>query len=1026
MKKKWIVLTLLCASLAFSSAGVAAMSRDKTGGEYLSARNSLQTTPERQYVLGQGFTVPPYKFTTSDGDIDAAAILISPTGKATVASTVILDTAGKWTIRYTAITAAGRSYSHEESFIVLNNAYSMKNENSSATYGTYTDYGSNTDGLQVRLAMNDAITFNKIIDLNKLKPTDLLLSAFATPSTQGVADFGRIVFTFTDAEDPSVYMQIMAHRYKNSTTAGIGISYVMANCNGQYPAGQEGERVHKNDGLGTPVPHAFTAQVNAGDDGKENWNGQGRINIAPDSRRIKLYYDKDAFTLFAQNNSAKNKVADFDDAEYFDELWFGFPSNKVRLSVSGDLYEGAMANFCIDEVFGIDLGEELLIDDTAPVITIDVADKDDMPEARVGGSYPIPSATAFDDMSGECKTDVKIYYNNLSEHPIAIASANGRFATDYIGDYGIVYTATDAMGNTAREVLNVHAGNAIPELTVTCPAIPAKELGHEVDLSAPTVSGGSGATTWTATATLGNVTLDATDGFIPETEGEWTVTYTVTDFIGTQKQASCTMTATAGAEPILPEHVSLPLMMIAGASYTMPVAYAKDYSSGTLVESLCDVEIADASGAVLSTVKAGETYKPAADLVGSVKIRYKSGTASTGAYEIPVIQPWGERNQLNTSKYFYGYDGSEGLFTAETSSDNSGMKITSAGTRDFMWTFVNAQTAENSSVVLKSIVGETDCEAFEVYFTDASDVNNTVCVMLERISTGTRVTVCDRTIELRKSLWGDAQATLSVSYASGRVRIETTALDVNRTVSDMPFGGFKSDRVYISVKAVGVTESTSYKVESISGSTFGSLPFDTVAPKVTVLGDVGGTYASGDTYTIAPAAACDTYCPNVSLSLTVRDPDGNVVSDVNGVQLSNVDASKEYKIVFDKLGQYQLAYTAAEIEWKNMLGRPNSGTATFMLNVLDAELPEMVFNGKFADTAAVGDVVSIPGYTVSDNVTAAEDIIVAKFVVNPDGRLIPVSGNSIKCDYAGKYEFRILVSDAAGNTRLYKHAVQVG
>ena len=138
------------------------------------------------------------------------------------------------------------------------------------------------------------------------------------------------------------------------------------------------------------------------------------------------------------------------------------------MSITAGMYNSSSANFCITKLHGVDLTAEKFLDGDKPVITVDNK-YDKMPEAKKGMSYPIPSATAYDLYSGDCEVKTSVWYNYTSTNAVLTPIADGRFVTDRVGDYAIVYEATDNYGNTASEVLWVHASEniALPEIEIT-------------------------------------------------------------------------------------------------------------------------------------------------------------------------------------------------------------------------------------------------------------------------------------------------------------------------------------------------------------------------------------------------------------------------------------------------------------------------------------------------------------------------------------------------------------------------------
>ena len=179
-----------------------------------------------------------------------------------------------------------------------------------------------------------------------------------------------------------------------------------------------------------------------------------------------------------------------------------------------------------------------------------------------------------------------------------------------------------------------------------------------------------------------------------------------------------------------------------------------------------------------------------------------------------------------------------------------------------------------------------------------------------------------------------------------------------------------------------------------------------------ILGDFGGSYSLGDSYTLAPAIAGDTFAPQTSLMVSVYDAEGNVVSDKNGLPLENVDASKAYSITLSNYGLYSIEYVASEIEW---LG--NTNEFTNYIYVMDEEAPVITITSEYTRTAKVGDIIVLPTFTVTDNLTEEAKIVIDRFVQNPTGRLvrIPYVSNSVVASYEGTYFFRIMAKDEYGN-----------
>ena len=139
------------------------------------------------------------------------------------------------------------------------------------------------------------------------------------------------------------------------------------------------------------------------------------------------------------------------------------------------------------------------------------------------------------------------------------------------------------------------------------------------------------------------------------------------------------------------------------------------------------------------------------------------------------------------------------------------------------------------------------------------------------------------------------------------------------------------------------------------------------------------------------------------------------------VGLDGVDPGREYTIKLEDYGAYSISYTASD----TFNSRKNTRKLNYIINVVDDVAPEIKFEAKFAETVKVGDRMVIPKFTVTDNVSEEADITITKYVLTPSGVLvsIPENSNSVKAVQQGKYEFRVIAVDKAGNVAMERVTV---
>lgn len=949
------------------------------------------------YVRGAEFTVPERTVNIDGTDVKASAVLIFPDGDATSADKVTLSQAGKYTIRYTAA-ASGKTVADAVTFDVVDNLYSVGTAFSSVSYGKWTpsnpDYEISTAGLMVRLTEGDTFTYNKPIDISNVTHNDTLIRLFATPDVCGNVDFGKIVITLTDVLDENVYLRMSARFYNDRNFPRS--SYVLAGGNGQRMKGHEIKpginKIHVENEWGTPFAHSFFGLVNP------------QTNVPLDAMAVDLRYDAEENSVYvwSYDANAAVRVIDFDNPQYYTDIWSGFKSGRAILSVSGDLYYRGTANFCIasigGETFTEDSGSVTVADTVAPVITID-APQSGMPNAPVGSLYPVPAATAHDGISGECKVNVRAYYNYVSQSTAAMIDiTDGKFLMKQKGRYALVYTATDRSGNTATKTLFMTAENT-PAPTVSFEGEKQQSgvAGAFIAVPQPALSGGSGDLTAVITATCGDAVYPVTDGFCPEKAGEYTVRAVATDYVGRTAEDTYTVTVTAGDKPIFSEKPDVPHCLIAGYAYKFPAYYATDYRSGQSVQKEAKLTVTDSNGTRDVASNDAVTFA-VANSGDTVKLVYTCDGA-TETVEAPCILPKVTDNGQSVLK-LENYIVGNGVAAR---ADSEGITVT-ATENSGGWTFANRLLAENCTVTLRGIAGSCGYGALRIEFADGKNSANKIVTRLRHNGNAVDVTVGDRTLTLDSGLTVGGEVT--VRCTGGKIQIgDVLPFEVPS------FDGFESDKVTVSVYFEDVTSAASYVLTEVNGHKMNSAKTDRIAPRIAVSSTCGGTAEIGSVITLPRASAGDTLTPTVDFTVTVFGPDNKPISDINGALLSKVDPEKEYTIKLDSYGQYRVAYTAADTD----LGM--SAQLPYTITVLDTVAPVIELRGEKTRTAKVGDALMIPSFDATDDVTAKEELAIGVFVKTPRGTLMYLSGgaDSVKATEAGVYEFRITVTDAAGN-----------
>ena len=709
---------------------------------------------KQNYVYGETFKVPDYVLSVNGKELKATAVVECPDGTIYGTSEVKLAQAGKYGVKYM-VTDGGKIFIKTFEFSVGYTAYTTGGEASSAKYGKYTEMEANSEGLNIRLAKGDTLSFTKLIDLADLTSTNNIIEGFITPDKRGTADFDKLTVTLTDAFDPSVFVNIDIMRWTINGNA-LGQMCVAAAGQGQIMTGYEASSgLEVNNGKGTLILGSFVAQFNSDDGVNLKWGG-GATPLAPDKWKISTSFDAQTTKITAQGNI----VSQLNSVDYYKDVWTGFKSDKVRLSISASGYSSSTANFCLTKVLGMDIVGNTFVDDGAPAITVNTP-YEKMPEGVVGKAYSVPAATAYDDYAGNLEPDVYVYYNYSSVYPVSVSLLDGAFVPEKAGYYALVYKVKDYSGNESEKVFVVHAGAEIAPIEITLPHVETEvKLGYPVELKDATIVGGSGNKTVKITATQGDETIEIADGYRFEKAGEWTITYTATDYVGNAARESVTINAVASEEPFFNESANLDPVYIEGSEYLLPELYCDDYSSGKNEKKLCSVKIEYPDGKT-EIYSSGEKFIPTVDNEGDkVKITYFCGKEeyNNGTKEVAVLKIRNDE-EIDCSAYFYG----DGFITSFV--DDNGVEFEKGvliaiekAAKEVKWTFANAQVADVFSVEFTTFAKLTKFGSVKVTLKDSLNPELSATLNIAVSSAGTTVSNGDFALDLKTILTAASKA----------------------------------------------------------------------------------------------------------------------------------------------------------------------------------------------------------------------------------------------------------------------------
>lgn len=387
--------------------------------------------------------------------------------------------------------------------------------------------------------------------------------------------------------------------------------------------------------------------------------------------------------------------------------------------------------------------------------------------------------------------------------------------------------------------------------------------------------------------------------------------------------------------------ISLPAALIKGDTYELPVPETD-------------------AGAMSVTVN-GEGYNGSFVADGAqVTVAYATadGTA-VGEYTLPVVDTNG---YLDQNKYFYDAAGS----IAAVKNEND---VELSFSKDGQTSFIKELSSQDVPVYLSFVEGKSNFKTVAVKLTDAADARVSVTFQVnpaeKTVSFGSTSVQLEQLEEVLKLRYKNSSAKLFLD--------EQELLTFDKDDNGEPFIGFAGG-VYLSVGFEEVSGSSTVCVTRVSNQALGhknNTKADMTEPSLAITSPLMTTQYMGEEFNIPAYEIYDVLSPVAESSVTVEAPDGKTYTE---------------PFTISQYGKYKLTFRAVD-------GFGNTMKTVKMIFVNDDIAPELTVAAMEKTTYKKGDAVTVPGYTVSDNLDAAMvDVIL----------LLP------------NYEIRVLTHDAAG------------
>ncbi len=907
---------------------------------------AADSTYEELYV-GDVIDAEDYTISYDGGSVQAEKLtVVRPSGGVYGGSSFVAEQAGWYEVTYYA-TVNGEKVEKQCRYLAIRQPEDLiiADEGTTVSYGKYEvespyEMTQNTYGAIVAFKAGQSITFNAKIKTSKLTANYNILDFIVMPSVFKETDFEKLTIRVSDAEDASNYVEIIV--LSSNTVDGEGqISYIKAGAVGQQAGGYEGSTYHNTGIYGTQVEHSFRALGHLGD-------FRDTYTISEQSLTVAIDHEEKKVLCGPVSNTLKDKlvVNDLDDpARFKGNPWGGFTSDEVVVQVTAGSFSKSLGTVLFKSFGDYNLARDIE-DKRAPEISLQYDRSKKMPVAIVGSRFPMIPYTAKDNLDAQINTQTYVYYVDENGQRINVGHDDESFFVKYQGTYEIVYTATDYSGNKAEEVVTIEAVNGTPDIFI---AIDEESVTAEAyqtisipEAAAIGVFGGSGALTVERTVfSPDRAILDVKDSLQLTELGEYKVVYKVTDYLNNVKYGVITVESVATEAPRFIQTPMFDKKLIKGFTYELAQPFVVETVEGALVDLACETYV---NGTLVNG-----SFTASGDVA---EIKYVA-TGATGISEwsvnVPVVDTEAGKYQ---SKYFYVENNvtvvDEKEYVAFSFAEDSAIE------------FVKELYSKGFSLTMSYDVEKMNFSKMSIILTDAQDktLSVTAAFTYDAMANAWYLQMNGKG---SKIAFVTSKNTMTFSRSEDGLKIlDSSGTDVTQVKeydNGEAFKGF-SNTVYVRIEFADVQGDSAWHINQICNQTLGyrkssiDKAKDEIKPVILLDGDFMIRQKLGTVANIPTATACDVLGQITEFTIRVEKADGTVL--VNG------DATQRVSLTLSEAGSYMVTYFAKD-------SNGNSVTLPYVMIVNDETAPTITVQNTLKQTYKVGDHVTIPTYSATDN-----------------------------------------------------------